>query len=232
MMFFFAGKEEALHRKHYRKDPDKHKITAPSLCKLTTSSTRRCRRWRAVAAASLEALDRRQSPGEREVAERRSRRTYTVERRRGRSDTPPLLLQDLDLEAPPPSEPTMGKTPTAPPRRCEDEGGGGSKSELRRTPTPERRSTTCKQQPPRLHLQNADGLSPRSSYAMYRTRDGDPPASRRRSGRRRPRDPAKSRRRGGVLRGNHKSPPLHCRRGRRASKVASSVKLINLTKKT
>jgi hypothetical protein len=82
-LFFFAGEEEALHRKHYRKDPTKHKITAPSFCKLTTPSTRRCRRWRAAAAASLDALDRRQSPGEREVAERRSQRTYTVERRRG-----------------------------------------------------------------------------------------------------------------------------------------------------
>ena len=165
---------------------------------MTTSSTRRCRRWRAAAAASLDALDRRQSPSERKVAERRSQRTYTVERRRGRSDVPPLHPRDFDLEAPPPSEPTLGKTPTAPPWRCEDAGGGGSKPELHGAPTPERRSTARKHRPPRLHLQNADGQRPTSSYTMYRTRDGDPPASRRRSGRRRPRDPAKSRRRGGV----------------------------------
>jgi hypothetical protein len=136
--FFFAGEGAALHRKHYRKDPKKHKNTEPPSYTLTAASNRRCRRWRAAAAASLEALDRRQSPGEREVAERRSRKTYTVERPRGRSDTPHLLLLDLDLEAPPPSEPTMGKTPTTPPRRCEGIGGGGSKTTLRRTPTPER----------------------------------------------------------------------------------------------
>ena len=141
---------------------------------MTASSTRRCRRWRAVAAASLDALDRRQSPGEREVAERRSRKTYTVERRRGRSDAPHLLHLDLDLEAPPPSEPTMGKTPTAPPRRCEGASDGGSKTTLRRAPTPEKRSTVRKHQPPRLHLQNADDLQPKSAYTINRTRDGIP----------------------------------------------------------
>jgi hypothetical protein len=174
---------------------------------LTTSTTHRCCRWRAVAAASLEALDRRQSPGEREVAERRSRKTYTVERRRGRSDMPHLLLLDLDLEAPPPSEPTMGKTPTTPPRRCEGIGGGGSKTTLRRTPTPERRSTARKLQPPRLHLQSADDLQPKSAYTIYRTRDGDPPASRRRGGRRRPRDPTNHAGEMEFFGGIQKSPP-------------------------
>ena len=112
--FFFAEEEETLHRS-YKEVPRKHKITKPPLCTMTASSTRRCRRWRAAAAASLEALDRKQSPGVREVAERRSRRTYTVERRRGQPDAPLLLLQDPAVGAPPPSEPTMGKTSTAPP---------------------------------------------------------------------------------------------------------------------
>jgi hypothetical protein len=104
------------------------------------------------------------------------------------------------LEAPPPSEAATGKTPTAPPQRCEGVDGGGSKTTPRRAPTPERRSTARKLQPPRLHLQDADDLQPQSSYTMYRTRDGDPPASRR------PPRPAEtegsdeSRRRGGVLR--------------------------------
>jgi hypothetical protein len=61
-LFFFAVEENALIWKHYTKVPNKHKNTAQPNCKLTMSSTHRCRRWRAVAAASLEALDQRQSP--------------------------------------------------------------------------------------------------------------------------------------------------------------------------
>ena len=196
---FFAEQEDELQRTLYRKNPNKHKITAPSFCKLTTSSTRRCRRWRAAAAASLEALDRRQSPGEREVAERRSRKTYTVERRRGRSTAPRLLLQDLELETPPPSELTTGKTPTAPPQRCEDAGDGGSRSELQRTPTPERGSATCKPNTHRQHLllQDATGELQTYPYTMYRPRSMDSPASRRRSGRRRQRNPQIGGERGG-----------------------------------
>jgi hypothetical protein len=202
--FFFAVEENALIRKHYRKVPNKHKKTAQPNCKLTTSSTHRC----AVAAASLEALDQRQSPGEREVADRRSRRTYTGERRRGWSKSPHLLLIYPDLPDPPSTEPSKGKPPTAPPRRCEDDGGSRSTAKLHRSPPPERRSTTGKHQPPRLHLQNAGSLRPKSSYTIYTTRDGDPPASRRRGSRRRPRDPTNLRRQGGVLRWIHKSPPF------------------------
>jgi hypothetical protein len=68
---------------------------------LTTAATRRSHWWRAVAAASLDALDRRQTPRDREVAERQSRRTYTGDCRRRRSESPHPLPPDLDLPAPP-----------------------------------------------------------------------------------------------------------------------------------
>jgi hypothetical protein len=81
LFFFLWRKKLILTWQKYRKVHKDKKITTKPFCKPTTPAPQ-SRRWRAVAAAPLDALERKQTPSEREVADRRSQRTYPGGRRR------------------------------------------------------------------------------------------------------------------------------------------------------
>jgi hypothetical protein len=163
-----------------QKGPQRQKITTKPFCKSTTPAPRSCR-WRAVATASLVALERKQTPSEREVDERRSQRTYLGSHHRQRAKQHHLLLH---LHTPDPS-----------PQIRPGESAPGSSKELRtRGERPlhvgapenaavegaERRHQTPHR--PRHRLQSAADRGPSKPYTIYTPRFGVPPPSRCRSG--------------------------------------------------
>ena len=169
---------------------------------MTTPTARRSCRWRAVAAASLDALDWKQSPREREVAEHRSQRTYTG----GRRVAPSTIIsfhQNFRSQPDPPSHGIWGgKSDKVAPQGCECEGGSRSTTELHRSTADE--GEDCHQQTPTDNISASKtppaGTKPTPTLYTSLDRSVDSPTSRHRSGRQKWRNPRIDGERGGETR--------------------------------